>query len=138
MFEAELNEALVDLKNPMCSMMLAPGARVLVRDLKKEDLSESPEVKENESVMDLNREVCSMILEAEASELERDLKSETCSAKLEADPKAPVKDLNSDVFSAKLEDNPIDPPKLMVRPLKNEERRLMESERVLNNDVCSI
>ena len=78
------------------------------------------------------------MLEAEANELKRDLKSETCSAKLEAVPKAPVKDLNRDVFSAKLEDNPIDPPKLIVRPLKNEESRLMESENVLNSDVCSI
>lgn len=78
------------------------------------------------------------MLEAKANELKRDLKSETCSTKLEADPKAPVKDLNRDVFSARLEDNPIDPPRLIVRPLKNEERRLMESERVLNSDVCSI
>ena len=78
------------------------------------------------------------MLEAKANELKRDLNSETCSAKLEADPKAPVNDRNRDVFSAKLEDDPIDPPKLIVRPLKNDETRLMESERVLNSDVCSI
>jgi len=65
------------------------------------------------------------------------LKRETCSAKLEADPKAPAKDLKSDVFSVRLEDDPIDPPKLRVRPLKNEETKLRESESVLNSDVCS-
>ena len=36
-----------------------------------------------------------------------------------------------------LEDDPIDPPKLIVRPLKNEETKLRESENVLNSDVCS-
>ena len=65
------------------------------------------------------------------------MKSETCSAKLEADPKAPANDLKSDVFSVRLEDDPIDPPKLIVRPLKNEETKLRESENVLNSDVCS-
>lgn len=58
MFEAELKEALADLKNPVCSIMLAPGARVLVRDLKNEDLSDSPEVKESEPVRERNNEVC--------------------------------------------------------------------------------
>lgn len=78
------------------------------------------------------------MLEAEANELKRDLRIETCSVKVEADPNAPVKDLNRDVFSEGLEDDPIDPPRVTVRPLKNEERRLMESESVLNSDVCSI
>ena len=45
--------------------------------------------------------------------------------------------LKSDVFWVRLEDDPIDPPKLRVRPLKNDETKLRESENVLNSDVCS-
>lgn len=82
--------------------------------------------------------VCSPKLEAEANELKSDLERETCSTNPETDPRAPVKPLKNDNFSAILEDNPIEPLKFTVLPLKNEMTKLSESLKVLRNEACSV